>query len=83
MPSNPAGLGMLAILEAAKGDPLEAVDTLQQALEASSGEEGVGSGEILSVGFSDTDPSLDKTELIAWTSVARVILNLHETITRY
>ena len=25
---------------------------------------------------------LDLTELAAWTSVARVILNLHETITR-
>jgi len=24
----------------------------------------------------------DATELAAWTSVARVILNLHETITR-
>jgi tetratricopeptide (TPR) repeat protein len=37
MPSNPAGLGMLAILEGAKGDALEAVDTLQSALEASQG----------------------------------------------
>jgi len=37
MPSNPAGLGMLAILEAAKGDVVEAVDTLQSALEASQG----------------------------------------------
>jgi hypothetical protein len=25
----------------------------------------------------------DEPELAAWTSVARVILNLHETITRY
>ncbi len=37
MPSNPAGLGMLAVLEAAKGDVFEAVDTLQSALEASQG----------------------------------------------
>ena len=37
MPSNPAGLGMLAVLEAAKGDAFEAVDTLQSALEASQG----------------------------------------------
>ena len=37
MPNNPAGLGMLAVLEGAKGDPLEAVDTLQSALEASQG----------------------------------------------
>jgi hypothetical protein len=26
---------------------------------------------------------LDRAELAAWTEVCRVILNLHETITRY
>ena len=26
---------------------------------------------------------LDKVDLAAWTAVARVLLNLHETITRY
>ena len=29
------------------------------------------------------DAATDKVELAAWTSVCRVILNLHETITRY
>lgn len=37
LPSNPAGLGMLAILEAAKGDTVEAIDTLQSALEVCQG----------------------------------------------
>ena len=28
-------------------------------------------------------PSTDEPELAAWTSLCRVVLNLHETITRY
>lgn len=36
----------------------------------------------LKVGFATPSSDLDKIELAAWTSVARVILNLHETITR-
>lgn len=38
--------------------------------------------EVLSVGARPIPADIDKTELAAWTSVARVILNLHETITR-
>lgn len=38
--------------------------------------------QVLSVGLSPAPSDLDKTELAAWTSVARVVLNLHETITR-
>lgn len=38
--------------------------------------------QVLSVGLSPVPTDLDKIELAAWTSVARVILNLHETITR-
>jgi hypothetical protein len=37
---------------------------------------------LLSVGAKPPPPDLDAAELAAWTSVARVILNLHETITR-
>ncbi|QIF02499.1 PSD1 and planctomycete cytochrome C domain-containing protein [Roseimicrobium sp. ORNL1] len=37
----------------------------------------------LQVGLKPVPADLDKTELAAWTSVCRVILNLHETITRY
>jgi hypothetical protein len=37
---------------------------------------------LLKVGFSPAPPESDKAELAAWTSVARVLLNLHETITR-
>jgi hypothetical protein len=38
--------------------------------------------KLLSTGERPTAKDLDTTELAAWTSVARVILNLHETITR-
>lgn len=37
----------------------------------------------LKSGFSPTATGIDPVELAAWTQVARVVLNLHETITRY
>ena len=37
---------------------------------------------LLEVGLSSVPEGLDKAELAAWTNAARVILNLHETITR-
>ncbi|MGE3803209.1 MAG: DUF1549 and DUF1553 domain-containing protein [Gemmataceae bacterium] len=37
---------------------------------------------LLKVGDAPVPQALDRAELAAWTSVARVILNLHETITR-
>ena len=37
---------------------------------------------LLKVGLAPLWPATDQAELAAWTSVARVILNLHETITR-
>jgi mono/diheme cytochrome c family protein len=37
---------------------------------------------LLKVGFAPAPTDLDKPELAAWTHVARVLLNLHETITR-
>jgi hypothetical protein len=38
---------------------------------------------LLKVGEWPIPPNLDRSELAAWTSVCRTILNLHETITRY
>lgn len=37
---------------------------------------------LLKVGLAPVPEALDKAELAAWTHVARVLLNLHETITR-
>ncbi|MHB8973645.1 MAG: PSD1 and planctomycete cytochrome C domain-containing protein [Pirellulaceae bacterium] len=38
--------------------------------------------ELLKIGFAPVPADMDKVELAAWTHVARVVLNLHETITR-
>jgi len=38
--------------------------------------------ELLKTGLASLPPDVDKAELAAWTHVARVLLNLHETITR-
>jgi hypothetical protein len=37
---------------------------------------------VLSVGQSPVAKDVDRPALAAWTSVARILLNLHETITR-
>jgi hypothetical protein len=39
--------------------------------------------KLMKVGIERTPNEPDKTELAAWTQVCRVVLNLHETITRY
>ena len=39
-------------------------------------------GELLKTGFAPAPDGMDAAELAAWTHVARVLLNLHETITR-
>jgi hypothetical protein len=38
--------------------------------------------ELLKTGAAPVSPNLNSSELAAWAHVARVILNLHETITR-
>ncbi len=39
--------------------------------------------KLLQIGFASTPTTADPIELAAWTSLCRVVLNLHETITRY
>ncbi|QDT68501.1 Planctomycete cytochrome C [Planctomycetes bacterium MalM25] len=39
--------------------------------------------QLLSTGLSPAATDLDRAELAAWTGVARTIMNLHETTTRY
>ncbi|MBI1916410.1 MAG: PSD1 domain-containing protein [Planctomycetes bacterium] len=41
-----------------------------------------GAAELMKIGDFPVPKDLDVSELAAWTSVARVLLNLHETITR-
>lgn len=38
--------------------------------------------QVLTIGMSGSDSAIPKAELAAWTSLARVLLNMHETITR-
>jgi hypothetical protein len=38
--------------------------------------------KVIEVGEAPAPKDVDAVELAAWTSVARVILNLHETVTR-
>jgi hypothetical protein len=42
----------------------------------------VSADVLLKTGLAPVPTALDKAELAAWTHVARVLLNLHETITR-
>jgi hypothetical protein len=56
-------------------------DLLTQQLAAYRADPGAA-GELLKVGFAPVPEGLDAAELAAWTHVARVLLNLHETITR-
>ena len=44
--------------------------------------EPAAAAELLKTGAAPVAPSLNPSELAAWTHVARVLLNLHETITR-
>jgi hypothetical protein len=39
--------------------------------------------KLLSVGLAPRPEKIDETEIAVWTAVCRVVLNLHETITRY
>jgi hypothetical protein len=39
--------------------------------------------KLLKVGFAPTAADIEPNELAAWTSLCRVVLNLHESITRY
>jgi hypothetical protein len=39
--------------------------------------------QLLKIGYSPAPKYNDRSELAAWTQLCRVILNLHETITRY
>jgi hypothetical protein len=65
-------------------DPQERAVLLQQAQQALAEyrQHGDEARELLAVGASKSDPRLDPKELAAWTTVAGVILNLDETITK-
>jgi hypothetical protein len=73
----------LALSRAAKPAELESLAAFlasQRAFYQSKPDDAVA---FLKTGFSDPGAGTDPVELAAWSQLCRVILNLHETITRY
>jgi hypothetical protein len=59
--------------------------TMQELLKSRLGEyraNAASADALLKTGIAPVPPLMDKAELAAWTHIARVLLNLHETITR-
>jgi hypothetical protein len=71
-----------ALARAPRPDELKAVRALLDKHLAEYAKDATSAGALLKVGLSAPAADLDPAELAAWTSVARVIINLHETITR-
>ena len=66
----------------ARPTELKVLRSLYEQHRAQYQEDAAGAEALLRVGDWPVPHDLPATELAAWTSVARVILNLHETITR-
>lgn len=71
-----------ALQRAPRSDELEAAESLLAKHLKEYEENARSAEELLAVGFAPAPAELNKSELAAWTNVARVILNLHETVTR-
>jgi len=71
-----------ALQRAPREDEVRVVADLLEKHQAQYAEDAQASAAILEVGLAPAPPDVDPAELAAWTSVARVILNLHETVTR-
>jgi hypothetical protein len=65
-----------------RAEELETMLDLQKRHQAAYAADPGAAAALLAVGTAPVPPDLDKAQLAAWTHVARVLLNLHETITR-
>jgi hypothetical protein len=72
----------LALSRAASPEEVRILTELLERQRKEYFEDPIASGALLRVGEHPVPAGDSKPELAAWTSVARVILNLHETITR-
>jgi hypothetical protein len=63
-------------------DEMKTMATLLDKQLAEYRQDATAAEEMLKTGLTPVPPSLDKSELAAWTHIARVLLNLHESITR-
>ena len=72
-----------ALAREPRGDEMNTVRALLDRQLAEYRRDPPAAGELLKVGLSPASKGVDTVELAAWTQVCRVLLNLHETITRY
>ena len=72
-----------ALARAPRPDEVASLTALLQKHRALFAADTVSAGAVLQVGLAPAPKEADAAEFAAWTSVARVILNLHETITRW
>ncbi len=71
-----------AVARAPRADEVATLTALVEKHGALFGNDTTSAAALLKVGIAPRPNDLSPAELAAWTSVARVILNLHETITR-
>jgi hypothetical protein len=67
---------------APRPEELETIERLLEVHRKAYRDRAEAAAALMQVGMSPAPESLDQVELAAWTHVARVLLNLHETITR-
>ncbi len=71
-----------ATLREPKPDELALITRLFEEHKQSFAQDATGRGNLLNVGYAPAPKDVEPSELAAYTSVARALLNLHETITR-
>ncbi|HEX3147709.1 MAG TPA: PSD1 and planctomycete cytochrome C domain-containing protein [Gemmataceae bacterium] len=71
-----------ALSRPAKPEELKVLEGLLEKHRAEFKADAVGAQALIKVGLAPAPANTDPAELAAWTSVARVVLNLHEAVTR-
>jgi hypothetical protein len=71
-----------ALSRPAKPEELKVLEALVEKHRSEFKADPKGAAELLKVGLAPVPANADPAELAAWTSVARVVLNLHEAVTR-
>ncbi|WDI41016.1 PSD1 and planctomycete cytochrome C domain-containing protein [Bremerella sp. P1] len=71
------------LMRAPRPDELKLLKELYEADLARYRGEPAAADQVVGVGMTPVPEGVDRAELAAWTGVARTLLNLHETITRY
>ena len=72
-----------ALSRAPRADEVQTLGALLAKETALYAADAASAGELVNTGLSPAPKDLSVSELAAWTNIARVILNLHETITRF